>query len=67
VRKSGEGLETVEALMLAMTEESKSFERDLAAQLGPEEAARIASSRMLCSERGTVRASDAPQRDARQR
>jgi hypothetical protein len=37
------------------------------AQLAPEEAARIASSRLLCSERGTVRASDARQRDARQR
>lgn len=58
--KGSDGLGNVEALMLAMTEESKTFERDLAAQLGPEEAARIASSRGLCSERGMVRATDAP-------
>lgn len=57
---SADALPPVEALMLAMTAEQKAFERDLAAQYGPEEAARIASSRGLCSERGVVRASDAP-------
>jgi hypothetical protein len=57
-----QGLEPVEALMLAFTGETKSFEADLAAALGPEDAHRIASSRMLCSERGVVRARpDAPQ------
>jgi hypothetical protein len=49
-------LEPVEALMLAFTAESKAFEADLAATLGPEDAHRIAGSRMLCSERGMVRA-----------
>jgi hypothetical protein len=49
-------METVEALMLAFTGESKAFEADLAASLGPEDAHRIATSRMLCSERGVVRA-----------
>lgn len=53
----GQALEPVEALMLAFTGESKAFEADLAAQLGPEDAHRIATSRMLCSERGVVRAS----------
>jgi hypothetical protein len=52
----GQALEPVEALMLAFTKESKAFEADLAAALGPEEARRIASSRTLCSERGMVRA-----------
>ena len=52
----GQALEPVEALMLAFTKESKAFEADLAAALGPEEAHRIASSRTLCSERGMVRA-----------
>jgi hypothetical protein len=56
------GVEPVEALMLAFTGESKAFEADLAAALGPEDAHRIASSRTLCSERGIVRARpDAPQ------
>jgi hypothetical protein len=52
----GQALEPVEALMLAFSKESKAFEADLATALGPEEAHRIASSRTLCSERGTVRA-----------
>jgi hypothetical protein len=56
------GVEPVEALMLAFTGESKAFEADLAAALGPDDAHRIASSRTLCSERGIVRARpDAPQ------
>jgi hypothetical protein len=64
-RAPGEGGEPVEALMLAMSNEAKAFERDLSAQLGPEEAARIASSRGLCSERGVVRANDAPPGEGR--
>ena len=59
----GSGLEPVEALMLAFTAESKAFEADLAATMGPEDAHRIAGSRMLCSERGMVRAKQEPQQD----
>jgi hypothetical protein len=59
----GQGLEPVEALMLAFTGESKAFEADLAATLGPEDAHRIASSRTLCSERGVVRAKTDAQQD----
>jgi hypothetical protein len=51
-----QAVEPVEALMLAFTGESKAFEADLAAAMGPEDARRIASSRTLCSERGVVRA-----------
>ena len=61
--EAGQGLEPVEALMLAFTGESKAFEADLAATLGPEDAHRIAASRMLCSERGMVRAKQEPQQD----
>lgn len=59
----GQAVEPVEALMLAFTGESKAFEADLAAALGPEDAHRIASSRTLCSERGIVRAKSDPQQD----
>jgi hypothetical protein len=55
-----QGGEPVEALMLAFTGESKAFEADLAATLGPEDAHRIAGSRALCSERGVVRATTDP-------
>jgi hypothetical protein len=54
--RANQPLEAVEALMLAFSNESKAFEADLAAKLGPEDAKRIASSRSLCSERGVVRA-----------
>jgi hypothetical protein len=60
---TGQALDPVEALMLAFTGESKAFEADLAATLGPEDAHRIATSRMLCSERGMVRAKQEPQQD----
>jgi hypothetical protein len=59
----GQALEPVEALMLAFTGESKAFEADLAGQLGPEDAHRIATSRTLCSERGIVRATPEAARD----
>jgi hypothetical protein len=52
-------LEPVEALMLAMTTEAKTFESDLAASLGPEDARRVAS--RMCMDRGTARAKPAPQ------
>ena len=54
---SDAALEPVEALMLAMTTESKKFESDLTASLGPDDARRIAS--RMCSERGTARAKPA--------
>jgi hypothetical protein len=54
----GEGLDPVEALLLGFAAESKAFEGDLAASLGPEDAKRIAGGRGLCSERGTVRAKE---------
>jgi hypothetical protein len=59
----GQAVEPVEALMLAFTGESKAFEADLAATLGPEDAHRITSSRTLCSERGVVRAKPDAQQD----
>jgi hypothetical protein len=52
-------LEPVEALMLAMTKEAKVFEADLAANLGPDDAHRVAS--RMCSERGQARAKPAQQ------
>ena len=52
-------LPPVEALMLAMTNEAKTFEADLAASLGPEDAHRVAS--RMCMDRGTARAKPAPQ------
>jgi hypothetical protein len=52
-------LEPVEALMLAMTTEAKTFEADLAASLGPEDAQRVAS--RMCMDRGMARATPAPQ------
>jgi len=49
---------TVEQLLMAMTKESKTFEADLAAKLGPEEAKRLAWAPEMCSDRTTVRAKD---------
>ncbi len=57
---STQGVLPVEALMLAFTKEQKTFEADLAAKLGPEEARRLANARGLCSERGTARAGAPP-------
>lgn len=57
---STQGALPVEALMLAFTKEQKTFEADLAAKLGPEEARRLANARGLCSERGTARAGAPP-------
>jgi hypothetical protein len=47
-----------EQLLLAMTKESKAFEADLAAKLGPEEAKRLAWAPEMCSDRTTVRSKD---------
>lgn len=47
-----------EQLLLAMTKEAKTFESDLAAKLGPEEAKRLAWAPEMCSDRTTVRAKD---------
>ena len=47
-----------EQLLMAMTKESKTFEADLAAKLGPEEAKRLAWAPEMCSDRTTVRAKD---------
>jgi hypothetical protein len=48
----------VEQLLLSMTRESKAFEAELAAKLGPEEAKRLAWAPEMCSDRTTVRAKD---------
>lgn len=48
----------VEQLLLAMTKESKTFEAELAAKVGPEEAKRLAWAPEMCSDRTTVRAKD---------
>jgi hypothetical protein len=56
--KGGADANAVEQLLLAMTKESKTFEADLAAKLGPEEAKRLAWAPEMCSDRTTVRAKD---------
>jgi hypothetical protein len=57
VKPSQDGA-AVEQLLLSMTKESKAFEADLAAKLGPEEAKRLAWAPEMCSDRTTVRAKD---------
>lgn len=47
-----------ETLLLAMTKETKAFESELAAKLGPEEAKRIAWAPELCADRSVVRGKD---------
>lgn len=54
----------VEQLLLSMTKESKAFEAELAAKLGPEEAKRLAWAPEMCSDRTTVRAKDDDPDDA---
>ncbi|MDB5218832.1 MAG: hypothetical protein JWO86_6759 [Myxococcaceae bacterium] len=48
----------VQQLLLAMTKETKTFEADLAAKLGPEEAKRLAWAPEMCTDRTTVRAKE---------
>ena len=57
--KAGSDVPPVEQLALLLTKESKTFEGDLAQKLGPEDAKRLASAPELCSDRKTLRASDA--------
>lgn len=51
-------LSSVEKLGLLLTNEQKTFENDLAQKLGPEDARRLASDPMLCSERRMLRAGE---------
>jgi len=53
-RQPAAGGPPIETLMLALSKEQKAFEADLAAKLGPEEAARLANARGLCTERGVA-------------
>jgi hypothetical protein len=53
---SGEALEPIEAMMLALARETSAFEADLTTRFGPEEALRIVASRNFCMERRTVQA-----------
>ena len=48
----------VEQLAYLLTQESKSFESDLAQRLGPDEASRLANASELCSKRHVLRAGD---------
>jgi|GEM_PF-3403790 len=57
VKPSQDGA-AVEQLLLSMTKESKAFEAELAAKLGPDEAKRLAWAPEMCSDRTTVRAKD---------
>ncbi|MCC6648835.1 MAG: hypothetical protein IT374_25125 [Polyangiaceae bacterium] len=58
----GDDAPAAERLMYGLTVESAAFEADLARRLGPEDAARIASARGLCEERGVASATDGPVR-----
>lgn len=65
---AGAGAGDAEALLLAMTKESKVFEAELASKLGPDEAKRLAWAPEMCSDRTTVRAKDdEPEGDGPQR
>ncbi len=55
--KPGTG-DPVEQLGLLLTSEQRTFENDLSARLGPEEAKRLAASPELCSDRKMLRAGD---------
>jgi hypothetical protein len=48
------GVDTIEALLLGITAESKALHGDLSSRLGPEEADRVYNARGPCSERGFV-------------
>jgi hypothetical protein len=55
---SGRDVPPIEQLGLLLTKEAKTFEDDLAQQLGPDEARRLASAPELCSERKMLRAGE---------
>lgn len=57
-RKPNEGGEPMEKLLYAMTQETKSFEADLAKKLGPEEAKRLAWAPEMCADRKFVSTGD---------
>jgi hypothetical protein len=57
-REASKGGPPIEQLANALTNESKTFEKDLAAKLGPEEAKRLANAPELCSDRHMLRAGD---------
>jgi hypothetical protein len=50
------GIDTIEALLLGITAETKALQADLAARFGADEADRMLSARGVCSERGFVTA-----------
>jgi hypothetical protein len=54
----GDKLAPVETLLLSMTTEGRTFEADLAARIGPEDARAIAESRGMCAENGFASASE---------
>jgi len=56
--REGADSTAVEQLLLAMTRETKAFEADLAAKMGPEEAKRLANAPEMCSDRSVVRGGD---------
>jgi hypothetical protein len=57
-REAAKGGPPLEQLAQALTNESKTFEKDLAAKLGPEEAKRLANAPELCADRHMLRAGD---------
>ena len=57
-REASKGGPAIEQLALALTNESKTFEQDLASKLGPEEAKRLANAPELCADRHLLRAGD---------
>jgi hypothetical protein len=59
-RQAGGDASALEQLTNALAKEGKTFESDLAAKLGPDDAKRIAWSNDLCTDRRTFRASDDP-------
>jgi len=64
-RKTSENPEPMERLLYAMTQETKSFEADLAKKLGPEEAKRLAWAPEMCADRRFVSAGERPERGDR--
>lgn len=59
-RKPNDGGEPMEKLLYAMTQETKTFEADLAKKLGPDEAKRLAWAPEMCAERKFVSSGDGP-------
>jgi hypothetical protein len=51
----------VEQLLLALSNETRAFEADLAKKVGPEEAKRLAWAPEMCADRRTIRATDGPE------